>query len=286
MPSPSDIPGLELQKAEANGVTLNVAMAGNGPALLLLHGWPHSWYLWRPLIPRLAKRFRVIAPDLRGTGGSSKAATGYDLHSLSDDMAALLDTLGIEALAASIGIDAGMPVAWMLGMRHPERVRRMILMEGLLGMLPGAEAFLSRGAPWWFGFHSIPGFAEHLLAGREVDYLDFFYRNGTAGGKGILPDARDAFVAAYAQPDAMRCGFEYYRAMPENGRQIAAMVAARSVTQPTLAIGGGVVGAALHGQLIPICDDLRGEIIADCGHIIPQEQPDALAALIEDFAAR
>lgn len=272
-------------KVAANGIDINVAQAGDGPALLLLHGWPHNWYLWAPLIPRLTKRFRVIAPDMRGIGGSTKAESGYDLHSLSDDMAALLDALGIESLAAAVGIDAGMPVAWMLGMRHAESVKRLVLMEGLLGALPGAEAFLSRGAPWWFGFHAIPGFAENLLAGREAAYLEFFYRSGTFGGKGVRPDALEQFVAAYSQADGMRCGFEYYRAMPENARQIASMVATRRVIQPTLAIGGNTVGAALHGQLAAICDDLSGTIIPDCGHIIPQDEPDALAALIEEFVA-
>ncbi|WP_220129711.1 alpha/beta fold hydrolase [Sphingomonas chungangi] len=169
-------------------------------------------------------------------------------------------------------------------MRHVARVQRIVLMEGLLGALPGAEAFLSKGAPWWFGFHMVPGLAERVLAGNESSYLDHFLAIGTVGQRGIEPTVRDAIVAAYSEPDALRCSLEYYRAMPDNAARIAAALAAARVTQPTLAISGGVVGDALAGQLGPICDDLSTAAIPDTAHIIPQEQPQRLAETIARFA--
>lgn len=279
-----DAPDFRLQTVQAHGIELNVATAGSGPPILLLHGWPHTWFLWRKVMPALAREHQVIAPDMRGVGGSTKAADGYDLHGLSDDAAALLEALGVSE-AVTVGIDAGAPVAWMLAMRHPARVRKLVVMESLIGALPGGEAFLARGPPWWFGFHAVPGLPETVLAGREAEYLEWFYRSGTAGKRGIDPVARDAFVAAYTGREALRCGFEYYRAFPRNAEQITAAAARRRLTQPTLAIGGNTVGEATYRQLRPLADELTGHIIPDCGHIIPEDQPDALVALLLPFAA-
>jgi pimeloyl-ACP methyl ester carboxylesterase len=168
-------------------------------------------------------------------------------------------------------------------MRHPGRVTRLVVMEGLLGPLPGAEAFLAGGPPWWFGFHAVPGLAETVLEGHEDSYLDFFLTGGTAHRRGIDPDTQAAFVRAYRGREALRCAFELYRAMPLNGEQVRAAVARARTTVPTMAIGGGVVGDALHRQLEPIADHLVGHVIPDCGHIVPQEQPEALLELLLPF---
>src|SRR5579875_2935684 len=105
----------ELRRVRVNRIELNVALAGQGPAVLLLHGFPHTWQLWEPVMDRLAARYRVIAPDLRGLGASSRAATGYDAQTLADDAAGLLDALD-EDTAAVAGIDAGAPPAFLLGL--------------------------------------------------------------------------------------------------------------------------------------------------------------------------
>src|SRR5256885_9776855 len=138
------------QRITANGIDINVAVTGAGPAFLLLHGFPHTWRLWTAVIPHLARHHRVIAPDLRGLGATTRAADGYDAGTLAADAEALLDALD-EPEATVVGIDAGTPPAFLLAMRRPERVRRLVLMESLLGRLAGAEDFLARGAPGGVG---------------------------------------------------------------------------------------------------------------------------------------
>jgi pimeloyl-ACP methyl ester carboxylesterase len=277
-------PAITHHDIRVNGTVLHVATAGRGPAVVLLHGWPHTWQVWAPVLPALAAAHRVIAPDLRGLGASRRAADGYDLHTLAADIDSLLGALG-ETRADIVGIDAGAPPAFLLAMRQPDRVRRLVLMESVLPGLPGAEAFLAAGPPWWFGFHAVPGLAESVLPGHEGEYLDWFLRAGTADGTGIDPALRDAFVRAYQGTDALRCGFSYYRAGSANARQIAAATATGRLRVPTLAIGARPVGDSLHRQLQPITDDLAGHLIEDCGHIIPLDRPDALLALLLPFLA-
>ncbi|MGW1497227.1 alpha/beta fold hydrolase [Streptomyces mirabilis] len=272
-----------LRQVKANGVELNVALAGEGPAVLLLHGFPHTWQLWTHVLDGLAGRYRVIAPDLRGCGASGRAAGGYDAGTLAADAEALLDALG-ETSAAVVGIDAGTPPAFLLAVRRPDLVRRLVVMESLVGRLPGAEEFLAHGAPWWFGFHAEPGLAESVLTGHEDRYIDWFLDAGTLG-QGVDPAVRDAFVHAYTGTEALRCAFSYYRALPESSRQIQEAVRTARLTVPTMAIGAHPVGSALEQQLRPVTDHLSGHVIENCGHIIPLHRPDRLLALLEPFLA-
>lgn len=275
--------GARLERVSTRDVELQVAVAGEGPTIVLLHGWPHTWHVWHRLIPTLARDHRVLAPDLRGTGGSTRAASGYDLHTLADDVADVTAALG-DGPASVVGIDAGAPVAWMTAARGRVGVRRLVVIESLLGRLPGAEDFLDGGPPWWFGFHAVPGLAEGLLEGREDDYLDWFLRAGTAGGRGVAPASRRAFVDAYRGRESLRGGFEHYRAMAGGAELIDEAVAdPHRARTPTLAIGAGAVGDALHRQLLPITDDLEGHLIEDCGHIVPEDRPDELLRLLADF---
>ncbi|AGM07365.1 alpha/beta fold hydrolase [Amycolatopsis keratiniphila] len=266
------------RRITVNGVQLNVATAGSGPAVLLLHGFPHTWRLWSEIIGPLAERHRVIAPDLRGFGDSTRAADGYDAGTLASDVESLLDALG-EPNAAVVAIDAGTPVAFLLALRRPDLVRRLVLMESMLGSLPGAEDFLAGGPPWWFGFHAVPGLGETVLIGHEAEYVDWFLASGTLG-RGVAPEIRDAFVDAYTGRDALRCAFSYYRAMPVSARQIGEAVAARRLTVPTMAIGAHPVGRALERQLRPVTDDLTAHLLPDCGHIIPLDKPKELLRLL------
>jgi pimeloyl-ACP methyl ester carboxylesterase len=267
---------------ETNGTRLNVAVSGAGSAVLLMHGFPHTWRVWNDVIPALAERYRVVAPDLRGLGASDRAPSGYDAQNLAQDMIGLLDALG-EASAAVVALDAGAPPAFLLGLEHPARVSRLVLMESTIGLLPGAEDFFRAGPPWWFGFHAAPGLAETVLAGHEAEYLDFFLRNGTASGNGVPAPVRDAFVEAYSARDSLRCAFEYYRTMPRNAAHIADAASHLRLTVPTLAIGGQVVGDATARQLRPIADDLMTHLIPSSGHIVPLDTPGELLGLLLPF---
>lgn len=271
------------RRITVNGIQVNVAVAGSGPAVLLLHGFPHTWRLWSEIIGPLSEHHRVIAPDLRGFGDSTRAAEGYDASTLASDVESLLDALG-EPSAAVVAIDAGTPVAFLLALRRPDLVRRLVLMESLLGSLPGAEDFLAGGPPWWFGFHSVPGLGETVLIGHEAEYVDWFLASGTLG-RGVAPEIRDAFVDAYTGGEALRCAFSYYRAMPVSARQIGDAVAARRLTVPTMTIGAHPVGRALEGQLRPVTDDLTAHLLPDCGHIIPLDKPGELLRLLTPFLA-
>ncbi|WP_410653260.1 alpha/beta fold hydrolase [Amycolatopsis sp. cmx-4-54] len=272
-----------LRRIGSNGIEVTVAIAGTGPAVLLLHGIPHTWRLWSEIIGPLAERHRVIAPDLRGLGDSTRAADGYDASTLVTDAEGILDALG-ETEADVVAIDAGTPVAVLLALRRPDLVRRLVVMESLAGSLPGAEDFLAGGPPWWFGFHAVPGLAETVLIGHEAEYLDWFLAAGTLG-RGVPPEIRDAFVDAYTGQEALRCAFSYYRALPVTARQIGEAAAGSRLTMPTMAIGAHPVGRALERQLRPVADDLTGHLIEDCGHIIPLDRPAELLRLLTPFLA-
>jgi pimeloyl-ACP methyl ester carboxylesterase len=275
---------LSTRPVRTNGITLNVACGGSGPALLLIHGWPHTWEVWARLLPELARTHTVIAPDLRGIGGSERPQRGYDAATLAEDMLGLLDALGVDT-AGVFAIDAGVAPAFLLGLTHSERVSELVLMEGLLGPLPGAEAFLAGGPPWWFGFHAVPGLAERVLAGNEAAYIDFFLGIALAEGHRLAPEHRTPIIAAYAAPGGLRGGLELYRAFGESGDQLLAATAVQRLSVPTLAVSGGGVGAALHGQLSPIADDLRAATIPDCGHVVPLDQPEALLGAVAAWRA-
>ncbi|MEV4343722.1 alpha/beta fold hydrolase [Actinoplanes sp. NPDC049596] len=235
----------------ANGIDINTTVAGDGPPILLLHGFPHTWRVWSAVIPELARTRRVIAPDWRGLGGTTRATQGYDAGTLVADTCALLDALGVRSTEV-VALDLGVPPALLLALRHPERVRRLVVME--------AFAEPPAAPPWWFGFHGVPGLAERVLAGHEAEYLDFFLRAGTHEGNGVDPDVRNAFVEAYAGTESLRCAFEHYRAMPETARQLAAEKG--RLTMPVIALGARPVGGRGAPKKYPESDrPARGRVV-------------------------
>lgn len=262
---------VDLNFVQANGTTLNVATAGTGDPVLLLHGWPFNWYVWHRIMPGLVRHgFRVIAPDLRGIGESSRPLGGYDLISLSEDWMALLQALDVSQ-ASVVGFDIGLQSALMFALRHPERVRHLVLTESLVGRLPGAEQFLKAGPPWWFGFHGAPGLAEEVLVGHEETYLNWFYQNSTV--QILSEESRGEYVRAYTGTDALRGGFAHYRAFAMDAQQLEDAFVEGRLRQPTLVLGGGMVRDAPFLQLKPFADNIRYKQLENCGHVTPQEQP-------------
>ncbi|MDF7815855.1 alpha/beta hydrolase [Hymenobacter sp. YC55] len=277
-------PAIRHQVADVNGIRLHYAMAGRGEALLLLHGWPFTWYTWRLVLPALAQHYTVVMPDLRGIGQTSRPATGYDSRTRAADAAGLLHYLGFEQ-AYVMGHDLGVEIAFMTALVYPQLVRKLVLSEAIVGGLPGAEEFLQR-APWWFSFHAVPDLPEQVIPGQEELYLNWFYQHSTYQQRGIAPEARAEYVAAYTGTDALRGAFQHYRAFPENRRQVAeALAQGLRLTCPTLAVCGNVVGEVLFNQLGPVTDSLETHLVPECGHVVQEEQPEHLQRVLLAFLA-
>lgn len=279
-----NIPGLEHHATRVNGVRLHYVTAGSGPALVLLHGWPQSWYEWRHVMARLAARHRLIVPDLRGLGDSERPASGYDKATIATDIHALLEHLNI-AQANVVGHDWGGVVAYCLAAQFPARVRRLAVLDiALPGVgLEDALALRPGGGIWHMHLHNVPDLPEALIAGREATYLGWFYRNYAHNPAAIAPADVAEYVRVYSQPGALRAGFAYYRAIFDD----AAFVQDRSahkLTMPVLAIGGasslGAMAGVSYGQ---VAENVTAEVFEDCGHWVPEEQPDRLATRLEDF---
>jgi pimeloyl-ACP methyl ester carboxylesterase len=262
-----------LRRVLTNGVELNVAEEGDGSTIMLLHGFPHTWRIWSELIGPLTARHRVLAPDLRGLGDSAPTVDGLDAETLSRDVEGLLDRP-----ATVVAIDAAVPAAFLLALRRPDLVDRLVLIEAMLGTLT-AEGDVAADRPWWFGFHAVPGLAENVLAGNEAEYVGWFYDQGTRH-RGVRPDLREAIAAAYARPGALSRALGYYRALPRSNAQLTEAVADTRLTVPTTAVGAAPVGRALERQLRPVADDLTGHLIPDCGHIVPVDRPQELLTII------
>lgn len=270
--------------ADLGDVRLHYVTAGEGPAVVLLHGWPQTWYMWREIIPGLAARYRVIAPDLRGLGDSSRPAGGYDKKTLADDVWRLvLDVLGEQRLFV-VGHDWGGPTAFALAAQHRDAVRRMAIFDV---PVPGDGTPVMFNNRWHHGLHREIDFPEELTAGREDIYLGFFYRTWGARPDAISEEAQREYVRAYRQPGAMRAGFNLYRATPQDIADNEAFLAQGKLPMPVLCYGGAKGrgrGMAAMQSWQRVATDVRGGIAENCGHWIPEERPDwALAQLLAFF---
>ncbi len=277
--------------AEVGEVMLHYVTAGQGPPVVLLHGWPQTWYEWRHIIPELARRFTVIAPDLRGLGDSSRPLTGYDKKTVANDVWRLTtETLGHKSFLL-VGHDWGGPTAFALAAAHPDAVTRLVIIDVVI---PGDGGDFSQGGRrWHHQFHITPDLPEALVTGRERIYLQWFYQT-FAYYPGAITDADlDEFTRTYAQPGALRAGFNYYRAMAQDAADNKALLATGfRLPMPVLAIGGAESyphargrGSDVEQSLRRVADNVRGAVIEKAGHFVPEEQPAELARLLLGFFA-
>ncbi|WP_375383533.1 alpha/beta fold hydrolase [uncultured Sphingomonas sp.] len=274
-----------------DGLRLHHVTAGPEDAepLVLLAGYPESWFAWRKVMPILAGRFRLIAVDLPGQGDSDKPLDGYDTGTVARRVHALLGRLGLAryGLAAhDVGAWVGLPYALMF----PGEVSRLAILDaGIPGitlpdMLPTAPDRAWR--TWHFAFHALADLPEALIAGRERVYLDWFLRRKAADPSSFSEADLDEYVRIFTRPGALRAGLAFYRSVGLSAEQNRALVRDARLAMPVLAVSadqGSIPDMA--GPLRPFADDLRGETIAPSGHFIPEEQPEALAALLADFFA-
>ena len=265
---------LQHQYADLGDVRLHYVTAGQGPAVVLIHGWPQTWYMWRDVIPGLAARCRVIAPDLRGLGDSSRPSGGYDKKTLAEDLWRLThDILGEHRLFV-VGHDWGGPVAYALAAQHRDAVRRVAIFDV---PVPGNGTPVMFNNRWHHGLHWELDFPEALTIGREDLYLGFFYRNWGARPDAISEEAQREYLRTYRQPGAMRAGFNLYRATPQDVADNEAFRRQGRLAMPILVYGGSHGrgrGMAAMESWQRMALDVRGGIAEGCGHWIPEERPE------------
>jgi len=271
---------------EANGIRMHAVIGGKGPPLLLVHGWPQTWYQWRLIMPRLARDFTVIAVDQRGIGMSDKPKSGYDAGTEATDMVALMEALGHRRFAV-IGFDTGMPIAYALASDYPERLDRVVVGEAVISGVTPSPALLVPGPVnkrlWHIAFNRLDGSVnEALVRGREKVYFGAEYA-GSAGTP--LPDK---VVAYYVQrfassPDALRGSFGSYRAIDTSIEQNARRKT-RRLSLPVLAVGGGKgLGESTANTMRLVADNVQSVIIPNSGHWVAEEAPDELLAALIPF---
>ncbi len=277
---------IEQRTLRLDRVALHVTSTGEGPPVLLLHGWPQTSHAWRPLMPLLADRYRLIAPDLPGLGDSTRPVDGYDKRSLAGHLVELCDALGLERFHL-VGHDWGGPTAFALACLQPDRVRTLTVLDVTL---PGIGPDFSQGGRrWHHAFHRTPDLPEALVQGRERAYLSWFYQAFSWQPDAIRPEAIDDYVRCYSALGALRAGFAYYRSMPLDAADNRALhESGFRLPMPVLALGGARTEANGRAEeplesLRLIADDVRGGAIPDCGHFIPEEQPQLLAQQLLPF---
>jgi pimeloyl-ACP methyl ester carboxylesterase len=271
---------------DAGGLRQHAVVGGEGPPLLLVHGWPETWYAWRLLLPALAEDFEVVAVDQRGTGLTDKPRSGYDTGTLAGDLVALMDALGHQRVAVA-GHDTGFAIAYALAADHPDRVARVALLEipGPPGAVPPPPLFLPgplNDRLWHIPFNRVDELPEQLVEGRE----DVFFGYEFAVQGGDLPDDLvDYYVGMLRDPDALSGSFGWYRAFDATLEQNEQR-ASRRLRMPVLAIGG----AASYGERVGeamrlLADDVTSVVVPGAGHWVAEQAPEDVLAALTAFLA-
>jgi pimeloyl-ACP methyl ester carboxylesterase len=268
-----------------DGVRIHHVDGGSstGEPVVLLHGWPQTWYVWRKVMPGLAAAgYRVIAADYRGAGDSSRPAGGYDKATMADDVRQLLDELALDR-AHVVGRDIGVMVGFALAAQWPERVASLTMLDV---PIPGTAAWDQAKADpqtWHFGLHRQRDVAEMLVTGREYEYLSTFYRARTQVAGAITDDDLAVYARAYAAPGALRAGFELYRAFDED-EQVLGKLQTNKLPMPVLAMAGELDNATLIADMArDLATDVTSAVVPGGGHWTPEENPVFLLERLLDF---
>ena len=267
--------------AKVNGVRLRYLIGGKGSPVVLLHGYAQTGHMWRPTMPLLAKSHTVIVPDLRGAGGSAKPTSGYDKKNMAVDIHELTAALKLERIAI-VGHDIGLMVAYAYAAQFPQGTERVVLMDAFLpGIGDWTSVWLLRDL-WHFHFYGEVPLA--LVKGRERIYFEHFWNDFAADRKRSVPEAdRRLYAKAYAQPGAMRAGFEFFRNLERDASDFARL-AKTKLTIPMLVLSGEKAGGAfLIEQAQMVATDVRGQVVAGSGHWLMEEAPRAVIPALLDF---
>ncbi|WP_405657306.1 alpha/beta fold hydrolase [Streptomyces sp. RK9] len=286
--------GFTSAHADVNGTTLHYVTGGSGEPLVLLGGWPQTWWQFHKIMPELARRHRVIAVDLRGMGGSAKPEGGYDKKTMARDVHELIRHLGHDS-AHLVGHDIGAMVAYAHAANHPEATRKVALLDVAhpdenirkFSLLPAAEAGTDwETAPgiylWWFAFNQVKGLPERLLDGR-VDLLnDWLFGYLLKDQSSIDDHSRAVYAAAYGTPDAVRAGNAWYQAFRQDITDFATY---ERVAAPILGLAGDRNLDYLRETLARHGTHTTVRAVPDSGHYLPEEQPERVTKELTEFFA-
>src|SRR5437868_3857323 len=267
---------------EVDGLKLHYLTSGHGPAVILLHGYTQTSRMWRPLIPLLADKFSVIAPDLPGIGDSGIPKNGLDMKNAAIRIHALVKSLGVTK-ARVVGHDIGLMVAYAYAAQFPDEVEKLVVMDAFLPGVPGWELAYDDPNTWHFRFHGPT--PEALVQGREKIYFAYFWNDLAADKTRSLPVAdRQAYVAAYSRPGRMRAGWAYFASWPDTAKDFA-QLAQTKLTMPVLSIAGEKASASILGpQMKRVATDVKVIDLKGAGHWLMEERPketmDALVAFL------
>lgn len=272
---------------DVNGLRLHAVVGGVGEPLLLVHGWPESWYAWRLVMPTLARKYRVIAIDQPGMGLSDKPVDGYDTASLARDLVGAMDTLGHSRFSV-FGHDTGMVIAYGLAADYPDRVERLAVAEA---PLPGVGVAPTLFEPepvndrvWHIAFNRLAAVNEQLVQGREDIYFGYEF---SVQAEQKLPDyAVDHYIRMLSSsPQSLSGSFGFYRALDVTIAQNQQR-ATRKLTMPVLAIGGEAsVGAGVGATMQLVADNVQTAVISGAGHFVAEEAPQEVLAALMPFLA-
>jgi pimeloyl-ACP methyl ester carboxylesterase len=254
---------------------------GSGAPVVLVHGFAETSHMWRPLSAVLARDHVVIVPDLRGAGDSDKPDSGYDKKTMAADIHALVQSLG-HARVKIVGHDIGLMVAYAYAAQYPAEVESVALMDAFL---PGVGAWkdIWLAPPNWH-FHFYGETPSRLVEGRERIYLEHFWNEQAADSSRSVPEAdRQLYAAAYAQPGAMRAGFEWFRNFQIDAADFAAF-AKTKLTMPVLVLAGEkAVGRFLIDQVRLVATNVQGVVVKGSGHWLMEEAPSQLIPALVEF---
>jgi pimeloyl-ACP methyl ester carboxylesterase len=274
-------PGFSVREIAVNGANIHVRFGGAGPAVLLLHGYGETGDMWEPLAADLARDHTVIVPDLRGLGLSSKPAGGFDKKTQAEDITGVMAALGLQQ-ADVVAHDIGNMVAFQFAARHPDKVRRLVLIDAPVPGVGPWEEVLKNPLLWHFRFGGPD--MERLVAGRERIYLDRFWNEFSASPDRFSEKARVHYARLYALPGAMRSGFAQFAAFDQDAVDNRAFLAGNRLRMPVLALGGAKsFGPMMATVMRAGADDVTEGIVPDSGHWIMEENPGATTKLVRDF---
>jgi pimeloyl-ACP methyl ester carboxylesterase len=278
-------PSFTTQSIQTNGTSLYVRVGGQGPAVVLLHGFGDSGDMWAPIAVELMKDHTVIVPDLRGMGLSDHPDTGYTKKNQAVDIAGILDHLKIEK-ADLVTHDIGNMVGYAFVAQYRDRVTRWVVIDAPIPGIGDWDNIIRLPLLWHFNFRGPD--MERLVAGRERIYLDRFWNELSANPKAIDEATREHYAALYARPHAMHDAFEQFAAFTQDAADNKEMLAkGGKVTMPVLAVGADKsFGTGQADVLGFVATNVTGGIVPGSGHWVMEENPDATTKLVVDFLAK